>query len=204
VGKSLPTLGGAQFLLNLTLQEINYFQHNASIWQRVKYFANNFDEFLVSVWQYEMFTVSDTVIVEGRSITTQRSVTIGKSVGAMVILIFGLLLVKRIMNRTMQFAMRRTNIRASTLLIFTRWGTLIAGITLIVFSLILVDIPLSIFAFARGALAIGIGFGEQNLLQNLISGLMLLIEKPIRVGDWIEVGGLTGRENIIPNSVLVR
>lgn len=221
VGKSLANLASVQFLLNLTLQEINYFQHNASIWQRVKYFANNFDEFLVSVWQYEMFTVSDTVVIEGRSITTQRSVTIGKSIGAMAILIFGLLLVKRIMSRTMQFAMRRTNIRASTLLIFTRWATLIAGMSLIIFSLILVDIPLSIFAFAGGALAIGIGFGAQNLLQNLISGLMLLIEKPVRVGDWIEVGGLTGTitsigfrfsvllsptgtENIVPNSVLVQ
>jgi small-conductance mechanosensitive channel len=70
-------------------------------------------------------------------------------------------------------------------------------------------------------LAIGLGFGAQNLLQNLISGLMLLIEKPVRVGDWIEVGGLTGTvtsigirfstllsptgtENLVPNSVLVQ
>jgi potassium efflux system protein len=83
-----------------------------------------------------------------------------------------------------------------------------------------VKIPLTAFAFLGGALAIGVGFGTQNLLKNVISGILLLIERPLRVGDVIEVDGIrgmvttiglrsstirdvTGIETLIPNSTLL-
>jgi small-conductance mechanosensitive channel len=101
-----------------------------------------------------------------------------------------------------------------------RWLTFIAGITLILTAFNLVEIPLSAFAFFGGALAIGVGFGTQNLLKNLISGVMLLVEKPVRIGDMVEVDGVSGTvtsigirfstlhsahgtDTLIPNSVLV-
>ena len=55
-------------------------------------------------------------------------------------------------------------------------------VCLILFSLISVKIPLTVFAFAGGALAIGLGFGMQNMLKNFVSGLILLFERPFRVG----------------------
>ena len=55
------------------------------------------------------------------------------------------------------------------------------------------NIPLTVFAFLGGALAIGIGFGAQNLMNNFISGLILLLERQIKVGDIIEVAGSTGK-----------
>jgi small-conductance mechanosensitive channel len=67
-------------------------------------------------------------------------------------------------------------------------------ITILIFiSLISVKIPLTIFAFLGGAFAIGVGFGAQNLLKNVISGMLLLIERPLRVGDLIEVDNIRGR-----------
>jgi small-conductance mechanosensitive channel len=55
------------------------------------------------------------------------------------------------------------------------------------------QIPLSTFAVLGGALAIGFGFGSQNIIKNFISGLILMIEQPIRVGDIITAEGGEGK-----------
>jgi small-conductance mechanosensitive channel len=65
---------------------------------------------------------------------------------------------------------------------------LIAFIT----ALRMVQIPLAAFAVLGGALAIGVGFGSQNVVNNFISGLILLAERPIKLGDLIEVEGIYG------------
>jgi small-conductance mechanosensitive channel len=91
---------------------------------------------------------------------------------------------------------------------------------LFILALDLVKIPLTVFAFLGGALAIAFGFGAQNLLKNLMSGIMLLVERPLKIGDLVEIGGIIGTvtnisirsstirtaegiETLVPNSALV-
>jgi len=92
--------------------------------------------------------------------------------------------------------------------------------TFTMLSLNVLNVPLTVFSFLGGALAIGAGFGSQNIVNNFISGLILLAERPIRVGDVIQLDQWTGtvtqigarstkiangsnHEIIVPNSKLL-
>jgi len=72
-------------------------------------------------------------------------------------------------------------------------------------SLSMINIPITAFAFLSGAIAIGFGFGAQNIINNFISGWILIGEKPIRVGDFLEIDGAKGTvEHINTRSTRIR
>lgn len=176
--------------------------------------------FLVRLWDFELFTAEDTITVDGQKISGKRSVTIGKVVMALVILVAGIWIIGRITRIFEPIIVKRLKIESYQAGLIRRWLWALMVTCLVVFSLVSVKIPLTVFAFAGGALAIGLGFGTQTLLKNFVSGLILLFERPFRVGDVLEVAGQKGTitsiglrasilqlwdgtETLIPNSALL-
>jgi potassium-dependent mechanosensitive channel len=187
---------------------------------RVRNLFSDARSFLQRLWTFEVFTAEDTVTVDGQKITGKRSVTIGKMVMALIILVVGYWISGLITALLEPIIAKRLKIEPNEANLIRRWLRAFLVMCLILFSLVSVKIPLTVFAFAGGALAIGLGFGMQTVLKNFVSGLILLFERPFRVGDVLDVGGekgtvtsiglrasilslWDGTETLIPNSSLL-
>ncbi|OOG64372.1 mechanosensitive ion channel protein MscS [Rhodanobacter sp. B04] len=68
----------------------------------------------------------------------------------------------------------------------------VGGVLVFVLALAALQVDLQSIAWMASALSVGIGFGLQAIVQNFISGLILLAERPVKVGDWVSIGGVEG------------
>ena len=164
---------------------------------RLTDWAQRASERLQALWHWELFSAEDTIEVDGKTITGRRSVTVGKVLSVVAILTVGYRLCLLFAGYLGRLAVRRLGLTPELGSLIRQWSQALLVIVLIVVSFMWVKIPLTIFAFLGGAVAIGVGFGAQNLLKNVISGILLLIERPLRVGDMVEVDNVRGRVTTI-------
>jgi small-conductance mechanosensitive channel len=175
--------------------------------------------FVSKIWNFELFVVDQTVDVNGRQTKVPRSVTVEKVVKAPLLLLISLFLAHHLTKLVERRAVRR-GVEPANARLARRWTFGLLACACALASLAIAGIPFAAFAFVGGAVAIGIGFGMQTLFKNLISGVLVLIERPFRLGDEIQIGELRGTvvdidlrasvlrdadgsETLIPNSTLV-
>ncbi|MGB5813333.1 MAG: mechanosensitive ion channel domain-containing protein [Polyangiales bacterium] len=126
-----------------------------------------------------------------------QQVTLGHVVVALSLLVGGVFVAGFLRNRV-RSALSRWSAKGRAKLNPTDRAIIEKGTFLVVF-LIAVDVALNLIGirpstlhFMAGGLAVGIGFGGKELFNNLISGVIVLVERPVKIGDIVEVDGEVG------------
>ena len=190
-------LGRAERLANRLNDELRERQKHAPLQSRLKELFSVISSFIRKIWNIELYVAEETVIAEGTKIVKPVGVTLGKVLQALVILVVGWWLARRLLRPVRWIVIRRFKKDESFANQVSKIFLLLLFVGVLVFSLVSVNIPLAVFAFLGGALAIGIGFGAQQLINNFISGLILLFDRSISVGDIVEVDGQGGKVTAI-------
>lgn len=153
----------------------------------VRWLAEAFSGF----WSYELFIVEDSIEVDGQVITGQLGITVWKVISALLLVTLGVWLAV-VLGRFLRRILLLRGASETAAALGYRLFNIVLVFVLFVVALSMVNIPFTTFSFLGGALAIGIGFGAQNLVNNFISGVILLMERPIEIGHIIEVDGIRG------------
>jgi len=133
------------------------------------------------VWNYPLFDMDG------------QNVTLSSILLAVILLFVGLRFAKTLSKITTQNLFRILTLDPITDKIIANIIHYFFVMIVVVMVLDIVHVPLTAFTFIGGALAVSIGIGGQHLMSNLIAGVALMIEKPLKVGDLIEFDTLMGR-----------
>ena len=122
-----------------------------------------------------------------------HSITIKKIILAFIILFVGLFLANLFARFVTNRLLAKTQLDESAKAAIHKFSFFVLTIFLVLYALHTVNIPLTILTLLGGAVAIGVGFGSQNLINNFISGFILMFERPIKIDDVIEIDNIIGR-----------
>jgi small-conductance mechanosensitive channel len=128
----------------------------------------------------------------------EQAITVGQLSSLPFLLLVGILFL-RWSSRFFRNRMIRREINPDLVQMIMRAYLIIVIAILVVIVLDVLNVPLTAFAFVSGAVAIGVGFGAQNIINNFISGWILMWERPIRIGDFLEIGETKGTVESINN-----
>ena len=208
-------------LLRRWLKEYAPDAENNGWWARLTKFGHAGWATVKDIWSFEVMSFEDKLETEdGRTHTYKIPVTLGLLLRALLFFLIGYRIVSYIANRLQRTLVRRGHLADAQARTLRNWAMIVVGCFLAIGTLAFLHIPLTVFAFFGGALAIGLGFGTQSLIKNFVSGIILLTERKVRVGDTVDVEGIVGViteintrssvvrgpgdiETMIPNSVFL-
>jgi small-conductance mechanosensitive channel len=156
-------------------------------------------EFLTELWDTTSKLLSRQLFMFG-----DTPITLSQVLAVPLLLILGLLASRLLIGGFLRRLARR-GVDENLILLVKRGLWVVAITVLLLLSLSILNVPLTAFTFISGAVAIGVGFGAQNIINNFISGWILMGERPIRIGDVLEFQGTLGKvEAINTRSTLIR
>ena len=136
------------------------------------------EDILYQGWEFinaPIFTINNT------------SISIFKMTWALLIFIFGFIIGALYKRKISKLASNRRSFTPSTRTILANLGYYIIVTIAFFIALNVLGVKLSSIALVAGALSVGIGFGLQNIVSNFVSGLILMFERSVKIGDYIEV-----------------
>jgi potassium efflux system protein len=155
------------------LDEITNKRKRVDLWKKLTTLTGK----IKNIWNLELWVIDE------------HGVTVKKLAMALIILIIGFIFVKRIILFWVRRLLARVNMKETTRAAVEKIINYIVVFLIILFALRVVNMPLTLFTFLGGAVAIGVGFGAQNLINNFISGFIVMAEQPIKIGDLVEIEG---------------
>lgn len=138
-----------------------------------------------------METVSKILNTSILSVGNGDGITVLQIAFTLLTLLIGLWFA-RWSERKFSKRLEQRNVDAGVIQLLRRLFYILVILVLVFTALDLLSIPLTAFAFITGAIAIGVGFGAQNIINNFISGWILMGERPIRIGDQLELDDMLG------------
>ncbi|MDF1810520.1 MAG: mechanosensitive ion channel, partial [Phycisphaerales bacterium] len=142
--------------------------------------ADGIMDVVSTVWRTELFQLNE------------HPISVSQIVIALLVLILGLALARWVSVRVGKRILPRMKVNQSASNAIQSIIYYMMLMIAILLSLQIAGVPLTALAFFGGAIALGFGFGSQNVINNFISGLILLIERPIRIGDLVTINGEQG------------
>ncbi len=149
---------------------------------------------LLAVWELDFATF--TALLD-RPIFGQGGIRWSQLVGAVVTVATVIVIGRLLRNLLIFIAFPRAKVDAGAryaILAILRYLTIVVAVLMGINTL---GIDTSAFTYFAGAFGVGLAFGLQDIFANFFAGLIMLLERPVRVGDTIEVGGSSGRVEAI-------
>jgi potassium-dependent mechanosensitive channel len=146
----------------------------------------------------QLFSVYDSVIGFAWNLLRRRigfgriHFTLGDAIGVVLVLLVGYALANALTFLLKNLVLPKLRLERGVPYALSTVTYYLLLLLVAVAALAAAGIELNKFTVLTGALGVGLGFGLQNIVNNFVSGLILLFERPIHVGDTVEVGGLVG------------
>jgi small-conductance mechanosensitive channel len=181
-----------------------------SFYEYIVFWLKNITGAIYNAWNYTLYTTTD-----------KQPITLANIIIGLLLMIVGMKLARKCSMLARKKILDTMDIDNNIRVILE---TIIRYLMMIFITLVILDVshvPLTSLTLIGSALAVGVGFGSQSILNNFMSGLVIMIEQPIRVGDYVDIDSVIGRvvnigarciniitpdnmDVLIPNSVVLQ